>query len=355
MDKRNIIVIGASAGGFEAIKKIVADLPGDLEASIFIVWHMAPDIRGILPNVLNKNKKLFAAHATDHELIKPMRIYVAPPDHHLVIDNDEVRITRGPKENRFRPAVDPLFRSAALAYGPRVIGIILSGALDDGSAGLWTIKERGGMAIVQDPADAEVPSMPENALKAVEADYVIPVREIAPLLVQLTNESIPDKTETMKHDERDTREVQIALEDPAYKKDLFEFGELTPYTCPECHGVLTALKEGGRMRFRCHTGHAFSADSLLAYITQYIEESMWTAIRSVQESVMLLNHMGDHFAEDNQPRLAAMYFKKAGEAESRASQMRKIVTEHEQLTTESILQQTAEKNGDPSPNTIKSD
>jgi len=162
LGKRNIIVIGASSGGFEAIRQLVAALPADLDAAIFIVWHMSPDVTGILPQVINRQKTLLATNAVDNEPIANNRIYVAPPDKHLLLDNGIVRVTRGPKENRFRPAVDPLFRSAAYIYGPRVIGIVLSGALDDGTSGLWTIKSRGGIAIVQEPAEAEVPSMPEN-------------------------------------------------------------------------------------------------------------------------------------------------------------------------------------------------
>src|SRR5687768_9980752 len=173
MQTRNIIVIGASAGGFDALKTLVSGLPPDLEASIFIVWHMAPDIRGVMPQVLNRINGIYAAHAYDNEAIKPNRIYVAPPDRHLLVEKDRVRVTRGPKENRFRPAVDPLFRSAAYAHKQQVIGVVLSGALDDGTAGLWTVKHCGGLAIVQEPLDAEVPSMPENALREVAADHVV--------------------------------------------------------------------------------------------------------------------------------------------------------------------------------------
>lgn len=197
MEKRNIIVIGASAGGFEAFKKIVQDLPPDLDASIFIVWHMSPDIRGILPEVLNKLNKIDAAHAYDQEPIKPNRIYVAPPDHHLLIEEGRVRVTRGPKENRFRPAVDPLFRSAAYTYGSRVIGVVLSGALDDGTAGLWRIKNNGGIAVVQDPADADVSSMPENALREVHVDYCVPVADLGGLLAKLSSEEVIEDTEVM--------------------------------------------------------------------------------------------------------------------------------------------------------------
>lgn len=190
MEKTNIIVIGASAGGFDALKRLVAGLPSDLDAAIFIVWHMAPTAFGILPKVLNKENTLFATQAIDYEPIKRNHIYVAPPDRHLLIEKGYVRVTNGPKENRFRPAVDPLFRSAAYAYGPQVIGIILSGALDDGTAGLWAIKERGGLAIVQDPKDAEVPSMPQNAISSVEVDYQVPISEMGSLLTKLCERQI---------------------------------------------------------------------------------------------------------------------------------------------------------------------
>jgi two-component system chemotaxis response regulator CheB len=337
MDKRNIIVIGASAGGFDAIKQLVSDLPADLDAAIFIVWHMSPDVRGILPQVINRAQGMIAAHAVDREPIQNRRIYVAPPDHHLLLEKDRVRVTRGPRENRFRPAIDPLFRSAALAYGPRVIGIELSGALDDGVAGLWAIKQQGGLVVVQDPSDAEVPSMPLNAIKAVKADYILPISKMGALLTKLITE--PVEAQDTKADERTEFEVKIAMAEKPPKPQIFDYGELTPYTCPECHGVLTALREGDRIRFRCHTGHAFSADSLLASVTGYIEEALWSSIRSVQESIILLNHMGDHFAEANQPRVAAMYFKKATDAKRRADLIRQAAFDHEQLDAQNIEEQ----------------
>lgn len=267
MATRDIIVIGASAGGFEALKKLVRGLPGDLPASIFIVWHMSPYVKGFLPEVLDKEGSLPAAHAIDRERIQKSRIYVAPPDHHLLVEPNHVRITKGPKENRFRPAVDPLFRSAAYSYGSRVIGIVLSGSLDDGTVGLWTIKHHGGLAIVQDPNDAEVPSMPENALREVEVDYSVPVTEIADLLARLVKEQtgaaaaeVPELI--MEKNKLTQIEIGIAAEENALEGGIMNFGELTPYTCPECHGVLTQLQDGKRARFRCHIGHAFSANSL---------------------------------------------------------------------------------------------
>lgn len=346
MDKRNIIVIGASAGGFDAIKQLVATLPAGMDAAIFIVWHMSPDVTGILPQVINKQNTIHAANAIDQEPLVFNRIYVAPPDHHLMLEKDTVRVTKGPKENRFRPAVDPLFRSAAYAYGSRVIGVVLSGALDDGTAGLWTIKNSGGIAIVQDPLDAVVPSMPENAIAAVEVDHIVSIDEMAPLLVKLAAEQVSEAKNPSRDAQQKTgTEVDIAMQKPIDNKSVFPLGSLTPFSCPECHGVLTGITEGTIIRYRCHTGHAYSADSLLASITEKIEDYLWNAIRGVEESIYLLNHIGDHYSESNQPQLAAMYFKKAKEAEEKAKTMKKAVLNHEQLTANIIKLQAEKDNG----------
>lgn len=347
MVTRNIIVIGASAGGFEALKKLVAALPADLPASFFIVWHMSPDIRGVLPQVLNRAETVHAAHAYDGESIEPNRIYVAPPDRHLLVEKGKVRVTRGPKENRFRPAVDPLFRSAAYAYGSQVIGVVLSGALDDGTAGLWTIKHRGGLAVVQDPLDAEVPSMPESALREVAVDHIVPVSEMAELLVRLSREQIVGATEAfMEDDEKTELEIRIAAEDNAFESGIMKFGKLTPYTCPDCHGVFSSFRDGNVIRFRCHTGHAYSADSLLTTVTENIEGGLYSALRGIEESIMLLNHLGDHFAEVNQTKLAALYFQKAKEAERRTKTVREAILSHERVSKDSLLRQVEETNGD---------
>ncbi|WP_347879328.1 chemotaxis protein CheB [Hymenobacter defluvii] len=344
--KRNIIVIGASAGGFEAIKQLVAALPADLDAAIFVVWHMSADVTGMLPQVLNRQNTLLATNAIDNEPISCNRIYVAPPDKHLLLEKGIVRISRGPKENRFRPAVDPLFRSAAESYGDRVIGIILSGALDDGTAGLWTIKSRGGIAIVQEPAEAAFPSMPESALAAVEVDYRVPIAKMATLLVRLTAETVTEASEITMEEQRKTAiETRIAAQNPALQQGILTLGTPTPYACPDCHGVLVAITDGDIIRYRCHTGHAHSADSLLATITEQIEDTLWSAIRGVEESILLLNNLGDHYADKNQPKLAAMYFKKAQEAECRAVIVRQTVFSHEQLSTASISTQAEEDEG----------
>ena len=352
MKAENIIVVGASAGGFEAIKTLAAGLPAGLPAAVCVVWHMSPDVRGVLPQVLNRLDTMPAAHGFDGEQITAGRIYVAPPDRHMIIEGDRVRVTRGPKENRFRPAVDPLFRSAALHYGRKAIGVILSGALDDGTSGLWTVKRKGGIAVVQDPNDAEVPSMPENAIRGVLVDHVVPVAEIPQLLVKLVHgtelrASAAAEGGNVLEDRLLDVEVGVAREENALELGIMEFGTFSPFTCPECHGVLSSISEGKIKRFRCHTGHAFTADSLLATLTENIEQELWSAVRGIEESIILLNHMGDHFAEANEPQLAARFFQKAKEASERNEIARRVVLAHDHLSTDSMRQGDidAESNG----------
>ncbi len=339
MPNRNIIAIGASSGGLEALRTIVAALPIDLTASIFIVLHTGPDSPGILDRILDRSSKLPVRRPLDKQEIKPGWIYVAPPDQHLLIEPGRICLSRGPKENRFRPAIDPLFRSAAQVYGPRVIGVILTGGLDDGTAGLWAVKQLGGTTVVQDPSDALYPSMPINALKYVRVDHVVSLPEVAPLLVELAKREIVEKGAYAVPKHLDI-EVKIAKQDPAIDQDVRNLWERSSYTCPECHGVLLRLKEGNHERFRCHTGHAFSPDSLLAGLTEGVEESLWTTIRYIEESVMLLRHMAEHLAERD-PSTAAEFLKKAEEAQQRSRQVRDAVVRHDELNIE-LLEQAAE-------------
>lgn len=190
MLRHDIVVIGASAGGLWVLEKLVAGLPADLPAAVFIVVHLSAKFPSWLPYILQKSGKLPAVHAVDGAAIEPGRIYVAPPDRHLLVKPEYMRVVLGPKENRFRPAIDPLFRTAALAYGKRVVGVVLSGLLNDGTAGLIDIKEQGGVAIVQDPQEAMFPSMPESAIEHAAVDHILPVADIARVLVHLADEPV---------------------------------------------------------------------------------------------------------------------------------------------------------------------
>ncbi len=333
MPRKDIVVIGASAGGIEPIRTILGGLPADFPGSLFVVMHTSPDAPGVLDVIFNTAGALPAVVAKDGERIVPGRVYVARSDHHLLIEPGRVRLTRGPKENRFRPAVDPLFRSAAQTYGPRVVGIILSGGLDDGTSGLWTVKQLGGTAIVQDPREAWAPSMPQSALRHVRADEVLPVSEIAPLLVRLAEGAevaagghvVPEEVKI---------EVNIANEEKATDAGVLQLGEPSNYACPECHGVLLEIKERSPLRFRCHTGHGYTMESLVSEMDDMIEESLWSAIRALEERALLMRQAGDHMRTSH-TEADERYLSGAEDAQRRAELVRRALFEPKPFTNAS--------------------
>ncbi|HVG23176.1 MAG TPA: chemotaxis protein CheB [Thermoanaerobaculia bacterium] len=324
MPRTDVVVIGASAGGIEPIRTILSGLPAGFPAALFIVVHTSPHAPGVLDVIFSTAGVLPAVIAKDRERIVPGTVYVALPDHHLLIEPGRMRLTRGPKENRFRPAVDPLFRSAAQTYGPLVIGIILSGGLDDGTAGLRTVKQLGGTAIVQDPEEAWFPSMPESALQHVRPHHVLRASEIAPLLVKLTagaddvdqgGRDVPDEVKI---------EVDIAKENKATDAGVLQLGDPSNYACPECHGVLLEMKERAPLRFRCHTGHAYTIESLASEMDEMIEESLWSAIRALEERALLMRQAGEHLRAAHQPA-DDRYLPRADDALRRAELVRQAL------------------------------
>ncbi len=330
MEKRDIIVIGASAGGVTALIEFVKALPQNFDASIFIVLHLHPSSPSNLPQILNRFGIVKAAHATDGETIQTGRIYVAPPDHHLLLEKDRILVRKGPKENRFRPSIDALFRSAAYSYGSRVIGIVLSGLLNDGTSGMWSVKQMGGIGIIQDPKDALYDSMPVNVLEEVEVDYTVPVSEMGLLLHELINEKAPDMNDiTPEQMEVMNMEVVIASNDNVIETGILNKGKLTFFTCPECHGALISLKEGTAVRFRCHTGHAFTASTLLAGVTESIEGQLWGAMRTLEEATMLLELIAGNFEKAGNAEAAEEFFKKAEESRQRSKLLQKTVISQE--------------------------
>ena len=326
MRTKHLVVIGTSAGGIEALRALVAALPPDFPAAIAVCMHTAPQSPAILPDILMRSGRLPASHPRNGDTLSPGRIYVAPPDYHLLIEPGRMRLSKGPRENRFRPAIDPLFRSAASVYGPGSIGVILTGNLGDGAAGLWAIKQLGGIAIVQDPGDAMFPSMPQSALRVVNADYCIPLDQIAPLLTQLTSSTPPDAARPPAAAEGLEIEVKIAKDEHPLTAGVTRLGRPSPFACPECHGVLLQVEEGGRIRFRCHTGHAYSAESLQAEIGEAIEVALWNAIRSLQEGTLCLQRMAQHQDTAHAGDEAAALMARAREMEQQADTLREMVT-----------------------------
>jgi two-component system, chemotaxis family, protein-glutamate methylesterase/glutaminase len=254
--RKDIIVVGGSAGALEALRTLVEGLPVDLGASVLAVIHIPPSTPGRLVEILQRRCALPVAWARDGDALGHGQVYVAPPDTHLVVDDGHMRLTHAPRENHNRPAIDPLFRSAALAHGPRVIGVVLSGRLDDGTAGLWAVHERGGTTVVQDLDDAAHPDMPRNALAYTAADHVAPASALGPLLGRLAAEPSAD---VVRPESRELElEVEIALEADALKRGSLTLGPSMPYRCPACHGVLARVEQPGVPRFRCQAGHAYA-------------------------------------------------------------------------------------------------
>jgi len=339
----HIIVIGASAGGVETLIEVVARLPEELPAPVFVVLHIPPFVASSLPEILSRSGPLPAVHPNDGEVINAGVIYIAPPDHHLLVENGSVAVKKGPKENRFRPSIDALFRSAAYIYGPRAIGVVLSGALDDGTSGLWSIKRLGGFTIVQEPNQARFESMPRSALEHVEVDYRLPSTEIGALLGLLAKES-PIADVEVESDLKTliSTEIQIASEGGAFQKGIMSLGTLTPFTCPECHGVLVRIAEGKMSRFRCHTGHAYTDSALLEAVMESTGDVLWQVIRSLEESAMLLSHMGQHLAQAGDADRAEVFFAKAHQLEQRSNAFHADVLNHESLSGDNLGQKPEE-------------
>jgi two-component system chemotaxis response regulator CheB len=268
----------------DALPRLIGSLPAGLPASVFVVLHSAPQGPGLLPEIIRKTSAMPVRHAVNGEKIQPGRVYVARPDYHLMVKGSHVRVVRGPKENFHRPSIDALFRTAAESYGARVAGVILTGNLDDGTAGLFAIKHVGGIAIVQDPKEASAPAMPRSALRNVKVDHCLPLAKIGPLLVRLaTTRNIPR-----------SKKGALAKRRFLVPKDMEkEFGLPTSFVCPECDGPLWETKPGRSLQFRCHEGHAYSPDSLLADQAEALERMLWSAARTFDERANLLHRLGE--------------------------------------------------------------
>jgi two-component system chemotaxis response regulator CheB len=322
---RNIIVIGASAGGVQALQELVAGLPADLKAAVFVVLHISPYGRSALPEILGRVSALPVRHPDNGEIIQPGRVYVAPPDWHLVVGRRRLRLSHGPTENGHRPAVDVLFRTAARAFGERVVGVVLTGNLDDGTSGLSFVKHHGGIAVVQDPEEADYPGMPASALRNVAVDHVVPLGGIAPLLTSLTNNSHPFG-EAAADPADDAEESQLRTE-PEF--EIEPEAKPSGLTCPECGGSLWESTAPGPLHFRCRTGHAFSPESLAAEQSETLEAALWAAIRSLEENAALARGMAERLRRSGNGLSMERFVKKAQAADQHVAQIRRVLYQTE--------------------------
>jgi two-component system, chemotaxis family, protein-glutamate methylesterase/glutaminase len=329
---RNIIVIGTSAGGLETLDTLVGGLPPDLAATVFIVQHMAPHGSGeALTRRLSRHTAFGATLATDGERFARGRVYIAPPDSHLLLKTTTMLVRKGARENRSRPGIDPLFRSAAVAHGPRVIGVVLTGMLDDGTAGLIAIKRCGGVTAVQDPRDAAYPGMPQSALDNLDVDFCVPIAEMGALLATLAAKP-HGKRKSIPSDIRTEAEIaERVLSDVAQVDGL---GRQVPYNCPNCGGVLWEMARARGKRYRCHTGHSFTAQTLLASQSEKIEEMLWISLRMFEERRNLLTSMARTATHKH---LKSSTFQRLGETRGYIDRIRSLLLAPQSTSEEDVL------------------
>lgn len=324
MGYRDIVVIGASLGGVDALLEIARRLPADFDAAVFAVLHIGAH-RSNLPGLLNRTGPLQAMHAHDGQIPVKGRIYVAPPDHHLLLQEGKIRVIRGPKEHHTRPAIDPLFRSAALAYGPRTIGVVLTGHLDDGTAGLQAIKECGGIAVVQDPEDARARGMPDSALANVQVDHCARLDAIPDLLVSLV--ASPAALPVAAPPARLVHEHMASIPGEHVMHNLEAIANPSALVCPECTGTLLEVTGAHPPRYRCHTGHAYSIESLRYTQAKGVEAALWSAMRALQDLEVVLRKKVEHERSRGiTAESIEMHQAEADEVAARAAMLRRLIS-----------------------------
>jgi two-component system, chemotaxis family, protein-glutamate methylesterase/glutaminase len=338
MMHRDTIVVGASAGGVEALRILFGGLPADFPARVLVVLHVPPSGVNALASVLARSSAMRVKGATNRDRLEPGVVLVARPDHHLVVVDDECLLTRGPRENGHRPAIDVLFRSAADALGPRTIGVILSGALDDGSDGLRAIRARGGIGVVQDPDDAQHSGMPNSAIRAAAPEYVLPVDAMPALLMKLIGAEVSDPSngvaapiETPDQEQSAAKLIRMEVAMSEMTPESFHTarrpGESSGLSCPDCHGVLFAISEQDFLRFRCRVGHAWSIESLLAEHRAAVEGALWMALRALEEKAALCSEMSERATGSGANISARRFAEQATETMGAAEVIRRLLAD----------------------------
>ena len=328
----DLVVIGASAGGVEALKRMIAALPPDLPATVCLTLHLADDAPSLLPGILARAGAIEVLPAVDGAPLRPGVVYVSQPNVHLVVVGDHIELGSGAKENGYRPSIDVLLRSAAVARGRRVVGVVLTGMLDDGTAGLAAVARYGGVPLVQDPEEADFPSMPRNALRGTPAARSLPLEDLVDEVVRIVSGSSdvpggqPEVSPAVR--ERDLAEVRSALGRNPALPDGTTIGSPSPYSCPDCGGVLNEVPDDEPVRFRCRVGHAYNAESLLRHQAHTFEEALWTALRAVEEREDVSERLAGEAARSGRDWSHAHYARRASDARRSAEVLREVLSQH---------------------------
>lgn len=323
----DIVVIGTSAGGLKALSSVLSVLPANLDAAIFVVQHLAADKKSYLPQLLGDITDLPVSSPVDNERFLKGHVYVAAPDYQLLLHDDRVRAIRGPQENRFRPSIDALFRSAARSHGSRVIGMVLTGYLDDGTVGLQTVKKRGGITVVQDPEEAEYPSMPRTALRYVEIDHTVPIAEAGALLIRLVAQppAPQDQFPMTPAIEIESKIAKQLMKTKEFLEHVEEIGQRTTYTCPDCNGAIWQIGDEEPLKLRCHVGHSFTGEVFSAEQSRNVETALWSAIRIMEEKVTFTRQLAERKRKQNLREEAAAYEKAANDLDDEVTRVRDLI------------------------------
>jgi two-component system chemotaxis response regulator CheB len=324
MSRRDVIAIGGSAGAVDAVRRLCAELPGDLAATMFIVVHVGAEGNNLLAGIFDAHSSISVKTAIDGESLKPGHAYVAPADHHLLVIDNKVRLGRGPRENMARPAIDPLFRSVGVCFGPRVVAVVLTGMLNDGASGLADVKRCGGVTVVQNPADAVAPEMPWGALRGSEVDYRAPLSDMAPLLVKLAGQQAGPPV-PIPEDIRS--EVAIALGRRSDTEVLAGFADPVALSCPSCGGVMSQVRRQPPLRFRCQVGHAYTAEALASEKEGTVDEAIRVALRIMEERSVLTLKMADDARHSGRSAAADSYQKRVDESRDYAKVLRRAIAD----------------------------
>jgi two-component system chemotaxis response regulator CheB len=321
MARFDVVVIGASAGGVGYLQRVVEGLSARFNAAVFVALHLPDGVRSALPAILERAGPLPVSHAANGARIRRGHIYVAPPGFHLTLEAGGMRVTRGAREHGLRPAIDPLFRSAALVFGPRTIGVVLSGLLDDGTVGLREIKRAGGVAVVQDPTETPWPSMPESALAHVDVDYTVRAGDIGELLETLVASSDAAAAGPLLDEELEREVKELTM----HEDERDHPGDPSPYSCPECGGVLWELQDGEMLRFRCRVGHAYTSETLTIEQATAVERALWSALRALEEQAAVRRRLAERMRRVGHHSSADKFDRRVVELEGQAQSVRELL------------------------------